>query len=472
MLNFNLCFETGQVPKELKLAKVIPIHKKGPSDVFSNYRPISLLPLFSKIFEKCMYVRLQSHLDKHEILYKKQFGFRAKHSTSHALLDFLLNSSKAIENKEIIVGIFLDFKKAFDSINHEILLDKLHFYGIRGVTHDLFRNYLLDREQFTAFSEHDSLHEKVTCGVPQGSILGPLLFLIFINDLANISSIMNILLFADDTNLFFKHDNVEWLAKTINTELCKVSNWISANKLQLNYDKTHMMVFNSCKRDTSKLNIFIDGHAVKTVKTTKFLGVSIDDDLKWKAHVNEILLKISKTIGVMSKLKHCLPKSILLSIYNSLILPYLSYNTIIWGACSKYLMERINLLQKRAVRIISKTPYDSHTKPLFHELNILPVSLLYDYQVICFMHSYVNNMLPETFDNLFVQNKSIHTYNTRSANDFRVPYGRTSFTNSNFICKAPELWNMLPTNIKQCSAVKGFKSKLKKHLLQNFISND
>ena len=469
---FNMCFETGQVPKELKLAKVIPIHKKGPADVFSNYRPISLLPLFSKIFEKCMYVRLQSHLDKHEILYKKQFGFRAKHSTSHALLDFLLNSSKAIENKEIIVGIFLDFKKAFDSINHEILLDKLHFYGIRGVTLDLFRNYLLDRKQFTAFSEHDSVHEKVTCGVPQGSILGPLLFLIFINDLSNISSIMNILLFADDTNLFFKHENVEWLAKTINTELCKVSNWITANKLQLNYEKTHMMVFNSGKKDISKLNILIDGHAVKTVSTTKFLGVSIDDDLKWKTHVNEILLKISKTIGVMGKLRHCLPKSILLTLYNSLILPYLSYNTIIWGACSKYLLERINLLQKRAVRIISKTSYDSHTKPLFYELNILPVSLLYDFQVICFMHSYVNNMLPETFHNLFVQNKSIHAYNTRSADDFRVPYGRTSFTNSNFICKAPELWNVLPNNIKQCSAVKGFKSKLKKHLLQKFISDD
>ena len=467
---FNLCFETGQVPKELKIAKVIPIHKKGPSDVFSNYRPISLLPLFSKIFEKCMYNRLQSHLDKHDILYKKQFGFRAKHSTSHALLDFLLNSSKAIENKEIIVGIFLDFKKAFDSINHEILLDKLHFYGIRGVTLDLFRNYLLDRKQFTVFSQHDSLHETVTCGVPQGSILGPLLFLIFINDLANISSVMNILLFADDTNLFFKHENVESLNSLINIELCKVSNWIRANKLQLNYDKTHMMIFNSRKKDTSKLQIYIDGNAVKNVKTTKFLGISIDDDLKWKTHVNEILLKISKTIGVMSKLKHCLPKSILLTIYNSLILPYLSYNTIVWGACSKYLLERINLLQKRAVRIISKTSYDSHTMPLFYKLNILPVSLLYDYQVICFMYSYNNNMLPETFDNLFVQNKSIHKYNTRSANDYRVQYGKTSFTNSNFICRAPELWNVLPNNIKQCSTINNFKSKLKKHLLLKFIS--
>ena len=456
----------------MKLAKVIPIHKKGPSDLFSNYRPISPLPLFSKIFEKCIYNRLLFHLEENDILYTTQFGFRAKHSASHALLDLLMNSLQAIENKEIIVGVFLDFKKAFDSINHQILLDKLHFYGVRGVIHDLFRNYLLERKQYTVYNGHNSSSETVTCGVPQGSILGPLLFLIYINDLSNTSNILNFLLFADDTNIFFKHRDAECLTNIMNVELCKVSNWIQANKLQLNYEKTHMMIFNSGNKDISQIEIYIDRYDIKKVQTTKFLGISIDLDFKWKTHVNETLRKVSKVIGVMSKLRECIPTHVLLIIYNSLVLSHLSYNIIVWGGCSKYLLERIYLLQKRVVRIIAKTSYRSHSKPLFLKFNILPVFSLYEYQLLLFMYSYHNNLLPANFQGIFLCNNEYHQYNTRSANDYRVKYGQTSLTNANFICKAPLLWNKLPDELKNCRTVNTFKMKLKKHLLTNFMKEE
>ena len=463
---FNSCIEQGVVPVDLKIAKIIPIHKKGPKDIFSNYRPISLLPLFSKIFEKCIYTRLHGFLDKHSILYNKQFGFRARYSTDHALLDFLIQVSKAIENKEIIVGIFLDFKKAFDSINHDILLSKLYYYGIRGVTLQLFRSYLNDRKQFTVFNSKNSSLQLVSCGIPQGSIIGPLLFLIYINDLHSVSPILNFILFADDTNIFYKHKDVECLTKNLNNELLKVSKWIKANKLQLNYEKTNVMLFNFPKTCVSEVKIYMNGNLIEHTSSTKFLGINIDKDLKWKTHVYEVLRKVSRTIGIMSKLKDILPTKILIMLYNSLILPYISYCNIIWGFCKQHLLNRIFLLQKRAVRIICHKPFLSPSRPLFLKLNILPISLLHDFQLCVFMYSYYHNLLPEIFCNIFQSNNDIHRYNTRTSADTRVIYGHSSFSNSIFLCQGPTIWNKLPPKLKQCASLNSFKHHLKLHLIQ------
>ena len=217
----NVSFDTGVFPDVLKLAKVIARHKGGPSDNLNNYRPISLLSIFDKIMEKIMHKKLSEFLDEHEILFINQFGFRKRCSTIHALLDIIERIRDNMDNCMYGCGVFIDLKKAFDTVNHEILLTKLEHYGIRNNMLNWFRSYLTDRKQYVSFNGESSEILNITCGVPQGSVLGPLLFLLYINDLPNISNKLSFFLFADDTNLYYESDDLIELEKTMNKELKK-----------------------------------------------------------------------------------------------------------------------------------------------------------------------------------------------------------------------------------------------------------
>ena len=222
---FNLSLSSGIVPHQMKIARVIPLFKSGDKSTFTNYRPISILPAFSKILERIVYNRILSYLNERNILSDSQFGFRKNHSTEYALSILYDRLSNAIDNNEYTAGIFLDLSKAFDTVNHQILLEKLNHYGIRGVAHSWISSYLSNRKQFVQYDSVCSAHSVISCGVPQGSILGPLLFLIYINDLCNVSKVLDFILFADDTNIFFSHRNEDYLQNTLNVELDNVTNW-------------------------------------------------------------------------------------------------------------------------------------------------------------------------------------------------------------------------------------------------------
>lgn len=239
----NLSLETGIVPDKLKIAKVVPLFKSGEASVFSNYRPVSILPIFSKIYEKVIYTRILNFFNKHNILYNKQFGFRSKHSTSLALIDLIDKISQAIDNNEFTIGIFLDLSKAFDTVNHNILLKKMEFYGVRGLPLSWMQSYLQNRYQYIDFQGTISDYLPISCGVPQGSILGPLLFLIYVNDLPNSSTILKSILFADDTNLFLSDRDFSVLLNTANDELTKVSEWLYANRFSMNVKKNTFLSF-------------------------------------------------------------------------------------------------------------------------------------------------------------------------------------------------------------------------------------
>ena len=421
---FNISLNTGSVPNLMKIAKVVPLFKKGDNQLVSNYRPISLLTSLSKILEKLVHTRTCTFFKKNNIFSNFQFGFRENHSTSHAILSFINKITTSTDKGCHTVGIFLDFSKAFDTINHEILLHKLSHYGIRGKALEWFRSYLTDRTHFISINNYNSSTLPITCGVPQGSLLGPLLFITYVNDIHKTSNLLSFILFADDSNIFFSHDNVNQLIRIVNSELIHVTDWIKANKLSLNLQKTNYMLFSN-KINSLPDNLIFDNTVLENVSVTKFLGVTIDNKLSWKPHIDNICKTISRNIGIINKLKFFLPSRTLLTLYHTLILPYINYGILAWGCAIQTQLHRILLLQKKALRIIFHTHFRSHTDNLFFENNILKVSDIHLFQLGQFMYKLNKDDLPVIFSNMFCKNSSVHDYPTRQRNSYHLPQTRT-----------------------------------------------
>ena len=273
-----------------------------------------------------MFKRLYGYLESCNILYPLQFGFRQKCSTNHALIQITESIRNSIDNNEFGCGIFIDLKKAFDTVNHSIILSKLNHYGVRGKAYDWFHSYLSNREQFVCINGHNSDSLSITCGVPQGSILGPLLLLLYINDLPNTSKLFSFHLFADDTNIYCSHKNLNDLELILNQELHAVAEWIKSNRLALSILKTNFVLFHSKRlKPYTSLNLITDGVNIQQVSRVKYLGVTFDSNLTWKNPVNELCLKLSKTIGIFSKLRYYVNVDILIMLYYSLIYPFLTY---------------------------------------------------------------------------------------------------------------------------------------------------
>ena len=348
----NLSLTQGVFPNELKTASVVPIFKNNDQSKFSNYRPASVLSSFSKIFERVFYNRLLEFLTKHDVLNDNQFGFKKNHSTHMALILLVDKIVDALEKGECVIGVFLDFSKAFDTVNHEILLKKLQFYGIRGVAYNWIKSYLHQRYQYVKYSNHTSSHCRISCGVPQGSILGPLLFLIYINDLVYVSRELYFVLFADDTNVFMSGNDINEIVDKMNIELISVVEWLKANRLSLNIDKTKYMVFLPRKQTISNnVSIKLSGHAIEVTKI-KFLGVILDNKLNFKEHITYICKKISKSIGILYKARPFKNHQGLMTLYNSFLYPYLSYCIQIWGGTYKSYLNPLQSLQREAIRCI------------------------------------------------------------------------------------------------------------------------
>ena len=467
---FNLSITSGVFPEQMKIAKVIPLFKKGNTLDASNYRPISLLSSLSKILEKLIFLRTVKFLKQNNTFTNSQFGFRQKHSTIHALLNFVDKVAHSIDDHSHLIGIFLDFSKAFDTINHDILLYKLSHYGIRGKALEWFRNYLHNRKQYVHLNGLNSSYKDINYGVPQGSILGPLLFIVYINDFCNSSKILSFILFADDSNVFFSHKDPYVLARTVNCELKKVTQWIRANKLSLNLQKTKYMIFSNTI-ETLPTDIVLDEIPLENVSHIKFLGITVDNKLSWKTHIENTIRTISRNTGVINRLKTHIPPSSLFTLYSSLILPYIHYGILAWGNTHRTLLEKLLTQQKKVLRIICNVPSRSHTNSLFSKHKILKIVDLYRFHLGQFMYKLINKSLPQVFDSMFVRNQSVHNYPTRQSDEFHLPLVRTHLAQNSFIFTGPKLWNSLENEMKNAPSLYTFKNKLKKFLLKSYNEN-
>ena len=357
---FNNCMQTGVFPDELKVGRISPIYKKDNEELFENYRPISTLPIFGKILEKLIYRRLYSFLITKGIITENQFGFRKGHSTSHALNYSVNHIESLLKEKKHVLGIFLDLSKAFDTISHTKLLHKLNRYGIRGNALDLIKSYLSNRTQYVSVLDENSDCLPVEWGVPQGSVLGPLLFIIYINDLCNVSNNGKLILFADDTNVFVAANTRKEAYNLANELISSISQYMKCNLLHINAKKCCYMYFNPNKRedessvnkDLERLNISIDNSVIVRVKTAKFLGVIIDDKLSWKPHIEALNKKLKSACGRIFRIKNCLPSKLHKQIYHTLFKSHLTFAISVWGGVSEKTTEPLFITQKRCIRMM------------------------------------------------------------------------------------------------------------------------
>ena len=403
----NKSLSEGCFPDALKMARVIPLYKSGKRTSIENYRSISILPTISKIFERIMFDRLYCYFTKEKLMYNKQFGFRSGYNTIYALAELIENIRT--DNTSIFSSVMLDLSKAFDTIDHKILIKKLERYGVRGICLDWFISYLENRKQFVKIDGSESGCAKINCGVPQGSILGPLLFIIYINDLPNSCQNILLYLFADDTNCLFKRERKQMnyvLDNTLN-DLCE---WMSQNRLSLNTIKTQLLHFFS----GTKCDLSIGTDTIHESSSAKYLGIHIDKRLNFEDHVSYIKRKLSKHIHVFNELKLVVTRDMLLRYYNTFVKSIISYGLLIYGCTSKSKLEPIYKMQKKILRIIYGKKRDHPSHELFECSNILTIYDLYCFELFKFSITAAVQGTPSAFlNNLYCRNSpSDRTRNT------------------------------------------------------------
>ncbi len=388
----NKSFESGCFPNALKKSIIKPMHKKGSTKELDNYRPIALISTFSKVFEKAFTTRLLEFFTSFGVIFKHQFGFLKNRSTTHAMFHLINQIVSALDKGQSAAGVFLDLSKAFDLVNHHVLLQKLNQVGVRGVPADWIHSYLSERQQCVEIpfisksvlqiSRSDFKH--MAWGVPQGSIIGPLLFLVFINDASTSVSKGNVSLFADDTAVAFCEPSKPLLEQSIFSEINNLLQWLTSNKLRVNADKTSLIEFSIQNRNETGLACLLGESEVYSVDSTKYLGLVIDKNLRFSKHVDKVSRSVSAGIFVLRKLAAHLKIEHLLNIYYGIIYPHLLYALPLWGFSSSR-VNHLFVLQKRAIRTIFHFNSREHCREVFRSYKLLTLPSIYILETLTFV---------------------------------------------------------------------------------------
>ena len=383
--------------------------------IVADYRPISLLSNINKILEKLLSNRLYTFLESNKCIYELQFGFRQKHSTNHALLSMTQQIKDIIDKGNLAVGVFVDFQKAFDTVNHKILLKKLEHYGVRGIANKWFSSYLANRQQYVTIDGIKSETKPIIHGVPQGSVLGPLLFLIYINDLNACILFSTIRHFADDTNLLHivdrsKTRNRNPLRK-LNIDLKSLNQWLLANKISLNATKTELIYFRNNRTPIPDGNLKLNGVKLQHTSHIKYVGITFDEHLTFKRHITLLNSKLKRANNLLALSRHYLTRKLLIQIYYGQFYSHLTYGCQLWGQNDNAIEQTITL-QKKAIRIMSFAHFQEHASPLFRNLNLLKLTDIVKLSNIIFTHDTINGKSPSIFENYFTFHKINHQHET------------------------------------------------------------
>lgn len=460
----NKSLSTCIVPYLWKLSTVTPVPKVKNTTKCNEFRPINVLPIHEKLLEYTVHEQLMKYVNENEILLKTQSGFRANHSCETSLNLVLTTWKESIDRGDIVVAVFLDFKRAFETIDRNMLLKKLEHIGISKSTVHWFANYLNDRYQQTTFNGQTSCAIPNPYGVPQGSVLGPLLFILYINDIDTAIQYCKINLFADDTLLTFCSNNYKEAIDKINLDLSSLYKWLNQNLLKLNINKTKYMVIGKTIVNNTNLNVNIDNTTIERVTHFKYLGIIIDDKLKFNDHILYITKNTSRKIGALYRAGNKLTNHAKITMYNTMIRPHFMYCSTILFLCRNSDIDKLQVQQNKAMRLILKCTRETPIRDMLQKLKWLSVRQLIYFNVLLFIYKMQNNLLPKHLCKNIRYTYEQHTINTRNRNKIRLPTCKKTSTQNSLFYKGFKLYNEIPINIKQLSERK-FKIKLREYVL-------
>ena len=458
----NKMFESGNYPESLKLAKIVAIYKGNDCTEPSNYRPIALLSNLNKIFEKVIYSRLSSFFEQEKFFYKKQYGFRAGYSTEKAAIELIDQISSNINKNKVCGLLFIDLKKAFDSLRLETILDKASKAGIRGKAFDLIESYLKGRSQYTNVGESRSTSEKVCYGVPQGSLLGPLLFLIAINDFANVEMKCTKYLYADDTVLVYTGFNEIDIYNQLLKDISMLEKYMTGNGLFINVSKTKLMFIGSHNKNFERSPpIYIQNEIVERVSAFKYLGLIIDEELKWSPHIDKLFSNLKVFLKMLWKVSKFIPIQQKLNIYYSFIHSKIQFMLPIWGCASNIHIKKIQVIQNKALKCVFGLPLLHESADLYINSKILPVLGLYQFKIINNIREHMKDSTKLNINLNYLE----HNHQTRNAGDIRRPVIVKNAALCGLSLKGPYIYNRIPLLIKNIENEYQFKKALKNWLL-------
>ena len=460
---FNSSLMGGVFPDIWKIARVTPIFKSGAMKDVNNYRPISVISVFSRILERIVHDQLFDFLAAKKVITRNQSAFQKLYSTVTSLICSTDSWYENIDCKKLNLTIFLDLKKAFDTVDHTIMIEKLRAYGIKGIPGNWFKSYLDNRQQYCSLNGKKSKAREVQCGIPQGSCLGPLLFIIYLNDFERSLKFSKVNIYADDTNVTIASNDIEKLVADAQEELLNISEWLRVNKLSPNPSKTEYLIIGH-PRKTKDVNIpnglKLNDSEIKRVSKTKSLGVMVDENLKWDEQFKTVKNKICGGLASLKKLKNSLPQSKLCSVYYAIVESHLRYADVIWGSLPTRKLETLQRLQNRAQSIIESARLKDNWSCDWLNVNNL---ISFDRSVMTY--KIMNKLSPESLWDKFELRSMHSSYVTRNCHDLQIPRLNTEHAKNGFKYSALKMWNDTPVDIREAPTLGCCKKRLKAHLL-------
>ena len=456
---FNMSLSMKCYPSIWKEANVVPLFKKNDRNLPSNYRPISLLSCVGKIMERVIFKYLYNFLNERDLINKYQSGFQPGHSTVFQLIEIYDRICKSLDNKEYTCIAFCDISKAFDRVWHRGLLHKLKSYGIKNNMLAWFKNYLSDRKQCVVLNSTKSEYLSVKAGVPQGSVLGPLLFLIYINDISDSFSSLT-RLFADDSSLSSSSRDLSVIEREINNDLTKLAEWAKSWLVLFNPNKTEIVLFTN-RFFSNYPQIEFENQPVKFVGHHKHLGLTLSSDGKWENYIDDIITRCSKMLWVLRKLKMILSRKCLNSMYLSFIRPILEYADVVWDGCSEIQSKKLECIQTEAARIVTGLTRSTKLENLYSEIGWIPLSERRKEHKLVTLFKIINGLAPSYLTELLPSMVGHNLqYNLRDNMNFCEPFCRLEISKHSFFPSSIALWNRLPNHIKEISSLSSFKRNI------------